>query len=38
MGAWYSGRWWPEGVNVYLDRVAQYRAAKVWLQPNFVGK
>lgn len=38
MGAWYSGRWWPEGVNVYLDRVAQYKAEQVWLQPYFVGK
>lgn len=38
LAAWYSGRWWPEGVEVYLDAVKQRRAEKTWKQPYFVGR
>jgi hypothetical protein len=38
LGAWYSGRWWPEGVEVYLDAVKLRRDEKTWKQPFFVGK
>ncbi len=44
MGAWFSGRWWPESptydrsVKWYLDMIKQRRAEQTWFEPYFVGR
>jgi hypothetical protein len=34
-GAWYSGRWRLPGSQGYLDKIADYRARRVWLDQWF---
>lgn len=38
LGAWYTGRWWPDGVETYLNAVKARKSEQTWKQPYFVGK